>query len=67
MAEGDPTVTPPSGFQGPVGSPNTPGPIQLEKAWHGLMYEMAVNEVKRVKTVNAVVRHTRHSMRTGRG
>lgn len=59
------TVAPPAGPTGPV-SPDAPGPLQLERAWHGLMWTMGGqtgSEVTRAKTVNSVARNLRHLQR----
>jgi hypothetical protein len=62
----DPTVTPPGGVQGAVGGQPVSGPLQLEKAWHGLMYTMAYGGVTGAKTANSAARHVRTLMRGGK-
>ena len=45
---------------------DTPGPIQLEKAWHTLMMTMGYYRPIRVKSINSVTRHLRLQMRAGK-
>lgn len=59
------TVSPPPGTTGAVGA-DAPGPLQLERAWHGLMWTMGGHtgsEVTRTKTVNSAARNIRNLMR----
>ena len=71
MANGGPGLTGAAGTPtttGAVGTPSaTSGPLQLEKAWHGLMYAMAFNGVAGAKTVNSTARHLRRLMRGAQG
>lgn len=56
----------PPGTQGPLGvgtGSDVPGPLQLEKAWHNLMWTMAHTQAKRVQTMNAAARNIRTLMR----
>lgn len=55
----------PPGTQGPLGvgtGSDVPGPLQLEKAWHNLMWTMGVTQAKRSATLNSAARNIRRTM-----
>lgn len=57
---------PAAGVTAGPASPEAPGPLQLERAWHGLMYTMAGKkgaQVTRMQTINSVTRHIRAQMK----